>query len=485
MQWLALLVLIAVAFALRLFDLDRTGLWEDEAWSWFQSRQSFADMMAATAHDNYPPLHNIILHFFIRVFGDSEVVLRMPSVLLGTVAVWLTYRVGTVLWDRTTGLLACLLITFSGFHIWYSQEARMYALLSCTATYYVLTVIQATRRPTRKNLYINALAGVLLLFSHIYGSFIFIGLNLFVLASLYQQKAWLSVKWKDWLIAQTMAAVIFSPWALILFERANRIRDVGFWIPDLSARLVLGGVSVISGGVAAFIVFFVLVLIAVSSLKGWCGQLSAADNKHIASTRFFSVFAVDWRLGLVLTWLFSSLLFGIITSVVIDQNILHSRYLSGSLPAFLLLAAVGMSKLQHSKPLRIAVLVIVMVASSPAIKSSLTERVRSGAREAIAVIRPQLSADDQIYVYHGWRVHVFQYYLRDTGIQSHAMATTDSISHWVPRLDHFWLLTAHLDESESSELQRRAKLSHELAYSLVHPKSQAYFFVKKAEALVE
>ena len=97
-------------------------------------------MLAATARDNYPPLHNIILHFTIAMFGNPEMALRAPSALLGVGSVYLLYRVGALLWDRTTGLIAALLLALSGFHVWYSTEARMYTLLSFTATLFVLTV---------------------------------------------------------------------------------------------------------------------------------------------------------------------------------------------------------------------------------------------------------------------------------------------------------------------------------------------------------
>ena len=146
-----LVLVVLLAAGLRFHDLDRTSLWLDEAVSWQQASQPFLEMIAATARDNYPPLHNIILHVTIALFGDGETALRAPSALLGVANVYVLYLLGSALWDRTTGLIAALLLTVSGFHVWYSTEARMYALLAFTATLFVLTVVYATRRPNWLN----------------------------------------------------------------------------------------------------------------------------------------------------------------------------------------------------------------------------------------------------------------------------------------------------------------------------------------------
>ena len=138
--------ILALATWLRFYDLSRTSLWFDEAGSWQQASLPFLEMLSATARDNYPPLHNIILHFTIAAFGDSEQALRVPSALLGVATIYVLYKFGALLWGRSTGLIAALLLTLSGFHVWYSTEIRMYALLAFTATAFVLTAFYAAER---------------------------------------------------------------------------------------------------------------------------------------------------------------------------------------------------------------------------------------------------------------------------------------------------------------------------------------------------
>src|SRR4029077_18710108 len=107
---LAMLVILLSGAALRLYGLDRTSLWNDEVVSWFAAHQPFRSMIQATANDSALPLYNIILYATIRLCGDSEIALRLPSVIFAIANIYLLYRLGTILWDRLTGVFAAALL---------------------------------------------------------------------------------------------------------------------------------------------------------------------------------------------------------------------------------------------------------------------------------------------------------------------------------------------------------------------------------------
>ena len=138
-------------------------------------------MLGATSRDAHPPLHNIILNATITLFGNyDEIALRAPSALLGVANVYVIYRLGAVLSDGSAGLFAALLLALSPFHIAYSSEARTYTLLAFTATLFVLTVVRALRSPSWATLAASAAASTALLYSHTYGSFVFVAVNFFI-----------------------------------------------------------------------------------------------------------------------------------------------------------------------------------------------------------------------------------------------------------------------------------------------------------------
>jgi mannosyltransferase len=96
---IALLGILVIGTWLRFRNLSADSIWLDEAESWRQSKGSLADLSSATAEDNYPPLHNLLLFAFIKVSGtDTEWVLRAPSALLGVANIVAIYWLGAPYW---------------------------------------------------------------------------------------------------------------------------------------------------------------------------------------------------------------------------------------------------------------------------------------------------------------------------------------------------------------------------------------------------
>ncbi|MGN6100948.1 MAG: glycosyltransferase family 39 protein, partial [Devosia sp.] len=126
--------LVVAALLLRLYGLTAQSLWEDEVATWQQARLDLDGLIRATAADNYPPLHNLIVHLSLQVFGDTPWALRFPSAVLGALTVGALYWTGLPVIGRVGALIAALLLCVSSFHLWYSQEARSYALLGLAAT---------------------------------------------------------------------------------------------------------------------------------------------------------------------------------------------------------------------------------------------------------------------------------------------------------------------------------------------------------------
>ncbi len=129
----ALLLILLLAAALRFFRIGSQSLWADEGNSAAMAGRPLAEIAARAAADIHPPLYYWLLHFWVRLFGDSEAALRSLSAVWGILLVWLVYQIGSRLFDRRTGLIAALLAAVNPFLIYYSQEARMYMQLAALA----------------------------------------------------------------------------------------------------------------------------------------------------------------------------------------------------------------------------------------------------------------------------------------------------------------------------------------------------------------
>lgn len=142
-------VLALLALVLRLLRLTEHSLWFDEAMSVHWARQDVGRILQVglgLVEDKHPPGYYLLLHFWMRAFGDGEVALRTLGALLGALTVPPLVRLGESLWDRRTGLLAGLYVACSPILIWYSQEVRMFGLAATLAAAGVWCLVEGLRR---------------------------------------------------------------------------------------------------------------------------------------------------------------------------------------------------------------------------------------------------------------------------------------------------------------------------------------------------
>ncbi|MGD8819304.1 MAG: glycosyltransferase family 39 protein, partial [Anaerolineae bacterium] len=135
---LLVLALILVALGLRLARLSFQPLWWDEGWSVYFASSELRTIFELTAVDIHPPLYYVLLHYWTQFLGSGVVAIRLFSVLTGLASIPCLYAVGRRLAGTTVGLLAALFLAVSPFHIYYSQEVRMYGLVTllCLAAFF-------------------------------------------------------------------------------------------------------------------------------------------------------------------------------------------------------------------------------------------------------------------------------------------------------------------------------------------------------------
>lgn len=125
-----LLLILLAAWAWRLHGLDVQSLWRDETDSLRFATQPLARALAMFSRPGENgPLYFLLLRPWLAAAGQSEFALRFPSALLGVLAIPLVYVFGRRWFGLAAGLLAALLLAVNPYHVWYSQEAKMYALL--------------------------------------------------------------------------------------------------------------------------------------------------------------------------------------------------------------------------------------------------------------------------------------------------------------------------------------------------------------------
>ena len=125
-----LLAICALAALLRFPTLDVQSFWFDEALTAVELRRPLADTIALLGSQELtPPLYFVLAWAWSRPFGSGEIGLRSLSALLGTLTVPVAYAAGAQLVSRRAGLAAAALVAVSPLLVYYSQEARPYALV--------------------------------------------------------------------------------------------------------------------------------------------------------------------------------------------------------------------------------------------------------------------------------------------------------------------------------------------------------------------
>lgn len=134
--WWPLAALTILAGALRLLTLHLQSFWYDEAFTPVHVLHPslWATLRSFVHTENTPPLWYVIAWADSRVLGSGEVALRLPSALAGIATVPVVWAIGRELTGRrATAIAAAAFVAVNPLFVWYSQEARAYALFVLTA----------------------------------------------------------------------------------------------------------------------------------------------------------------------------------------------------------------------------------------------------------------------------------------------------------------------------------------------------------------
>jgi mannosyltransferase len=172
--WLALAAILLLAAVLRFATLRTQSIWFDEAATWDLVRRPFGEMLRRIPDgESNPPLFYVLEWGWARAFGDGEAGLRSLPALAGLLTVPVAYGIGRRAGGLVrAGLAAAALVAVNPLLVWYSQEARSYALavlLSAVA----LLLFQRAQDDRRGRLLVGwALAGALALATHYFTAFV-------------------------------------------------------------------------------------------------------------------------------------------------------------------------------------------------------------------------------------------------------------------------------------------------------------------------
>jgi mannosyltransferase len=136
-------------------------------------RGGFGHAMDAVGFsESAPPLYYALAWVWTQVTGTGEFGLRSLSAVAGVATIPVAYLVGIELRGRRAGLMAAGLVAVNPMLLWYSQEARAYALLVLLCAVSLLYCVRALRRGSRRDFVLWGIASGLALASHYFAIFV-------------------------------------------------------------------------------------------------------------------------------------------------------------------------------------------------------------------------------------------------------------------------------------------------------------------------
>lgn len=124
-----IIVIVFIGLALRLYNGWQIPLTNDELSALHRLQfSSFSDLInLGIKPDGHPALVQTFLYYYVQLFGNGSLILKLPFVLCGIGAVIVAYRLFLVLLNKPTALAVAVVMACSQFFIMHAQTARPYA----------------------------------------------------------------------------------------------------------------------------------------------------------------------------------------------------------------------------------------------------------------------------------------------------------------------------------------------------------------------
>lgn len=386
-----------------------------------------------------PPLYYLVLWGWIQFFGQGEIAVRALSALFGTLTVLPAYALGRAVGGPRAGLLAGLAVVTSPFLLWYSQEARAFALLAFLSA----SLLYLTHRLMRdepdggegevRRLALWAVTAALTCYTHIYGAFTAAACALLLQG---RGRAPLRIR----VLAILTPALAFAPWVVMTLLQSAAVRG---W------RAPVGPDEVV-----------VRALATVAHQDVLTGPISGVAVLALGGTAI---------LGLISMRRPSALLFGLAVALPLAlayalsffKPIFAERYIIPIAVPLYVAAAAGIAaldgRLRGASVLTGLVLAGLLATSLVAFQQPRFEK--ENFRAAAARVMQSAGPQDVVFFVAEFTLHPFRYYYDGpsqlVGFFGDHGEPGPFLEPIVARASTIWLLESHLDRYDPDHNVRR------------------------------
>ena len=374
-------LLLVVTLVLRFWT--RSDLWLDEALTVNIAKLPLHDLPSYLKRDGAPPLFYVLLHFWMGIFGSSDLAVRSLSGVMGVVTVPLVWLAGRRLGGRVIGFSAMILVATSPFAVRYDTEARMYALVALLTVLGYLALDRALRRPRAGNLIaVGAVTG-LLLYSHYWSMYLIATTLVWLAFQGWRGRAVWRRHARIAFVAVFVGCLTFLPWVEIFLYQSKHTGTP--WSAPANFAAMVNAITSFAGGPTSQGRVLALIFFALCGL-GLFGM--AVNRRHID---------IDIRtrpLGRPIAVVIVGTLALAIIGGFASNSAFDARYASIVFIPLILLVALGMSTFLDLRIRAVILAVAVAAGLAGAIPNVTTNRTQAG--QVAAALVPRAKPGDVI-----------------------------------------------------------------------------------------
>ncbi|MBV9792224.1 MAG: glycosyltransferase family 39 protein [Chloroflexi bacterium] len=399
-------IVFALGIGLQLYRLTFVTLWSDEFRGTLQLI-SFPWSTLVTGNYSWelnPPLYFLSLKAWVTVFGTTETVMRLFSILLHSGSLVTIYALGQKIGNWKAGLAAMSVLAFHPVYMTYATQLRMYPLLILLTLLAFLCFFSYTLHATHHSAWLLGLglSLTLALYTHYFGVFAILGIG--ILSTLYLVLT--GDTYQRYVLLLTAGIVILCvPVFWLAFQQslqyAHKALDQTY--PHLSVPAIL---EMFSGSMTIDVALTRMIqLISILSVLGGVVVL-VQNNKKVLALSLVSFIGTASVLAMVLSARYLN---------VASRHLLHVYLMAWLVSSLALLP----SRDTLSRYLKLLTIAAILINAVGGVSSTLQQSYHSPNWKHIAHVMRQAARPEEPIVIMGWDAAPTSYYLHAEWLNSY------------------------------------------------------------------
>ena len=435
-----LLILVVLGAIFRFYKIDFQSAWLDEIHTLNEAdpqkslSEVYQSLLIAEPH---PPLYFFLLHIIFQIFGYTMFVARSFSAILGVAGIFSIYFLGKEFINKKVGLYAAILVVVNYFHLYYSQDARMYSLMFLTATMSFIFLIRFIKVPTYKSAILFGLFSTLMIYSHFFALFVLVSQCLILLIFIFRPVKVKRMRFFTLtMLSGILILLLYLPsYGLIL--KTTEMTSIWIQMPPLDAY---NQIFKDFFGQSEFVIICVLLMVILYFIKLF--DKNSVQNFAINPIEDKLIFSFV----ILFTWILITMLLPLIRTYT-SLPMLVNRYFIALLPAIIILVSIGLYYVKSSivRYSILSTIVLFSITDIIIVKNYFRSPNKTQFREVSQYIIKNNDKNNPVVTSLSW---YFPFFLnnetvKNTLIDSSLDAYVNEMIQDSTKIKSFWYVDAH------------------------------------------